>query len=80
MFGLKAGAFVKTKKIVRLMEVKIDNMIHFREKVGVGNVQKIPVQMRAQGMSFENAPNGGMTDRATYNLAVFFQIIFRPSQ
>ena len=57
-FGLKTCAFIEVKKIFWWVETELNDMFHFRKEIRVSDPQEIFMQMRSEGMGFQNALNG----------------------
>ncbi len=79
MCGLNTWAFVKVEKIFRRPEVKVDDVIHLWKEIGVGDGQKVLMQIRAKSVAIETAPDGRMTRRTTEDVVVYFQVFRSPS-
>jgi len=79
MCGLNTWAFVKVEKILRGIEVKVDDMIHFRKEIRVGDGQKVLMQIRAKSVGIKTTPDGRMTRSTTEDIAVSFEVFRSPS-
>ena len=73
---LNPCTLVKTKQILRWVEVQIDDRFHFRKEIWIGNLQEVAHPMRMQGMSCENTAESCATYITSYDIGVGIKIVF----
>ena len=61
---LDAGALIEEEQVGRWIHVQGDQVLHLGEEVRVGDVKKIPRQVRLELVALENALNGGLARRS----------------
>jgi hypothetical protein len=54
---LYPGAFVKMKKIFWRIRIYVEDVIHFWEKIRIGDIQKVPLPVRPKYVRFEKSVN-----------------------